>query len=786
MITVKEKVFRLDTTDTTYLFRVTKFGHLEHIYYGSLLDADTSADVLAQKRTIPTGSSVVYDTSDELYCLDALCLEWSDNGRGDYRQSPTELKMPDGSFVSDFVYASHKIVEGCLTMDTLPSAYGGQTLAVTLTDTSCFVSLTLFYTVFEETNCITRRGALTNENEKPLFIRRIMSMMVDIPDRDLFMFTLDGGWIKEAHLHKRPVEYGLIVNSSTTGSSSNRHNPGFMLASAGTSQDNGRVYGFNLVYSGNHFSTVEKSGQDLVRVTMGINPHCFEWSLAQGESFETPEAVMTFSNRGFNGMSRNMHSFANEHIVRGKWKNRERPVLFNNWEAHFFDFNEKKLLHLANKAKELGAELFVLDDGWFGERNSDKAGLGDYTVNRKKLPQGIKAFADRIRSLGLDFGLWFEPEMVNPDSNLYRAHPEYAVKLPDKKPLLGRNQLVLDLCRKEVRDYIVENVGRILDIAKIAYVKWDMNRHIAEGYSASLQNQGEFYHRYILGLYDVLSRLFGPRPHILLESCSSGGNRFDLGMLCYSPQIWCSDNTDPVERLKIQAGLSYFYPLSSMGAHVSQAPHQQTLRETPLATRFHVACFGCLGYELDTKYLSPEEKKDIAEQIAFYKQYRRLFQYGAFSRFEESKPNKVVWQCVGDNKDTAVTGFFQILADAAESDDRLFVTGLKEGLYKIRTRPQRLYIERFGGLVKHILPVELNPRGMVLRVANRHYSLMDCREEYTCSASALKSGIPLSSSFSGTGYNGKVRMLADFGSNLYLTEPKANSTPKPMDEASKK
>ena len=771
MISVKDNVFRLDTENTTYIFRRTKFEHLEHIYYGTLLDTMESADVLAQKQTIPIGSSVNYTESHQLYSLDNMCLEWSDNGRGDYRLSPTELKMPDGTFVSDFVYASHNIQDGCITMNTLPSAYGGdQTLVIKLKDTSCSITLDMYYTVFEKTDVITRRVVLRNESEKPLLIRRMMSMMVDLPDENFSLYTLDGGWIKEAHLHKRPVEYGITVNSSTTGDSSNRHNPGFILAESDAGQEAGHVYGFNLVYSGNHYSAVEKSGLDIVRVSLGINPHCFEWNLAQGESFESPEAVMTYSQHGFNGMSHNMHSFVNQHIVRGNWKDKERPVLLNNWEATFFNFNESKLLHLAKNAKKLGIELFVLDDGWFGERNSDKAGLGDYSVNSKKFPHGMKSFADKIRMLGLDFGLWFEPEMVNQDSELYRKHPEYAVQHPDKKPVLGRNQLVLDLCKSQVRDYIVKNVSSILDEANVSYVKWDMNRHIAEGYSSSLENQGEFYHRYIMGLCDVLTRIFGPRPHILLESCSSGGNRFDLGMLCFSPQVWCSDDTDPVERLKIQTGLSMLYPPSTMGAHVSESPHQQTLRETPLATRFHAACFGCLGYELDLKYLSPEGKKDIENQIAFYKKYRRVFQYGTFSRMKVSKDNKVIWQSVSEDKNTAVTGFFQTLSAAAESGDKLIVTGLSQGRYTIRTRPQRLYIERFGGLIKHIMPIELNPEGILLRTANRHYSMTDCIEKYKCSAKALCSGIPLCSQFSGTGYNKKVRMLGDFGSNIYITE----------------
>lgn len=790
MITVLGTSFRLDTNDTTYWFRKSKYGHLEHVYYGSLLSRLDEADSLALKRTVQIGSGVFYDREDNIYNLDGMCLEWSDNGRGDYRQSPTEFVMPDGSFVTDFVYCGHEIIYGSVGMDTLPTAYGAdQTLKITLKDKVFPVFIDLYYSVFEQADVITRRAVVRNEADSPVIIRRIMSMLLDMPDEGFYMYTLDGGWIKEAHLHKRPVTYGITVNSSTTGASSNRHNPAFMIAEADAGEDYGDVYAFNIIYSGNHYSIVQKNERDYVRISMGINPHCFEWNLARGEKFETPECVLTFSNRGFNEMSRHMHDFINDHIVRGDYKRKERPVLINNWEAYFFKFNEAKLLRLAKEAKELGVELFVLDDGWFGERNSDKAGLGDYNVNLEKLPHGIKGFADKIRQLGMEFGLWFEPEMVNEDSDLYREHPEYAVKLPGRDPVLGRNQLVLDLCRKEVRDYIVKQVSAILDEADVRYVKWDMNRHIAENFSAMLENQGEFYHRYIIGLYEILNRIFGQRPHILFESCSSGGNRFDLGMLCFSQQIWCSDDTDPIERLKIQSGLSYFYPLSVMEAHVSQAPHQQTLRDTPLSTRFNVACFGCLGYELDLKYLTPEEKKDVAEQIAFYKQYRRIFQYGRFYRIKSYKSNKVIWEVVSEDGKTALTGFFQTLSDAAESSDRLKVIGLKEGMYTVRTRPQRLYIRRFGGLLKHVMPVELNPDGFVLRVANRHYSMKDCVEEYTCSSAALKTGIPLSEQFIGTGYSDKVRMLGDFGSNIYITEmciEPANKQIADMQKASEK
>jgi alpha-galactosidase len=514
---------------------------------------------------------------------------------------------------------------------------------------------------------------------------------------------------------------------------------------------------------------VELSNQQLVRVQMGINPYCFEWTLVQGERFETPESVMTFSSRGFNGLSSHFHDFVNSHIVRGDWKDRERPVLINNWEAHFFKFNEGRLLRLARRARKLGIELFVLDDGWFGNRNDDTKGLGDYYINQKKLPHGLKHFAGKIRKTGMAFGLWFEPEMVNKDSNLFRAHPEYAVITPGKEPALGRNQLVLDLCNPEVRDYIVSSVSKILDEAEISYVKWDMNRHISDAFSPLLANQGEFFHRYILGLYDVLERIFRPRPHILLESCSSGGNRFDLGMLCYSPQVWASDDTDPVERLKIQGGLSCLYPLSAMGAHVSEAPHQQTLRQTPINTRFNVSAFGCLGYEMDLKYLTWAEKKEISAQIAFYKAHRKTLQYGRFYRFSSQKANKAHWQVTARDGSEAVTGFFQTQAGASEGFDFLPLTGFDPcSRYSVNTRPQSLFIRQFGGLIKHILPVALNPDGFILRTVGKFYRLTDCVESYECRGDLLNAGLKLSNQFIGSYYNSKTRLLVDFGSNLYV------------------
>ena len=772
MISYLDGIFRLDTANTSYIFRVSKFGHLETIHYGEFLQ-DQSLEAIILKHTAVIGSTVAYDTSDPMYSLDTLTLEWSGIGKGDYRHSPAEIRMPDGTFVADFKYRDHRITDGCIPMETLPSSYSGQsdsqTLEITLRDDPGDVTLLMYYTVFPDTDVISRRVVLVNNSENPLMIRSLMSMMIDLPNRNFSLVTFHGGWIKEAHRQDRRLQYGLFVNESTTGASSNRHNPGFLLAEQGASESSGRVYGFNLVYSGNHFEGIELSNQDLVRVMTGINPHCFEWQLAKEERFETPEAVMTFSNQGYNGMSGHFHDFINENIVRGDWKGKERPVLLNNWEAHFFSFNQNKLMRLARRARRLGVELFVLDDGWFGKRDSDNASLGDYSVNRRKLPGGLTSFAHKINRLGMQFGLWFEPEMVNPDSDLYRQHPEYAVRIPSREPSLGRNQLVLDLCNPKVRDYIVVSVRGILQEADISYVKWDMNRHMSDMYSPCLTNQGEFFHRYMIGLYDILTRIFRDQPHILLETCSSGGNRFDLGMLCYSPQIWASDDTDPVERLEIQKGLSYLYPLSTMGAHVSSAPHQQTLRSTSLSTRFNTASFGCLGYELDLKYLSRLEKREVKEQIVFYKKHRSTLQFGRFYRLESQNSNKLYWETVAKGGHEAIAGLFQTQSSAAEGLNILPLTGLDARIkYTLRTRPQPLYIKRFGGLINHILPFHVHPDGFLVGILNKFKSLTDCVEEYEGYGDLLESGVKLNNQFVGSYYNIHTRLLGDFGSNLYI------------------
>ncbi len=773
MITVEKNTFQLDTNSTSYIFEITSKGHLEHIYYGQKLP-QADADALRLKNNIILGSTVDYDNETPGYSLDTLPQEYSGIGKGDFRHSPIELILPDGSFVTDFVYQSHTIAPIPFTSDCgLPFAIGnGETLSITLGDKKYpSLGLILHYTVFAECNVICRTAELINQSDGDIFLRKFMSFMVDLPRADYTLLTLDGGWAKEAHIHERPISYGILVNDSTTGGSSNRHNPAFLLKAKGTDEHHGEAIGFNLIYSGNHYSAVEMGNHDTLRVMSGINPHCFLWKLKTGERFVTPQAVLSYSNSGINNLSAHMHDFVNAHIIREGFQNSPRPIVLNNWEATFFHFNRRKILALARKAKTLGVEMFVLDDGWFGSkkspRNNDHAGLGDWAVNRKKLPGGIRSLSKAIHKMNMQFGLWFEPECVNEDSDLYRAHPDWAIQVPGRVPGYGRNQFVLDLTRPEVRDYIVDAVDKVLSSARIEYVKWDYNRHISDMYSTSLRNQGEFFHRYILGLYEILRRIFVEKhPHLLLESCSSGGNRFDLGMLCYSPQIWTSDDTDALERLDIQRGVFTFYPPSTVSNHVSMTPNQQTLRSAPLSTRFQVAAFGVLGYEVDFGGLTPEECRQIKDQIAFYKSHRSTLQYGRFARYFPKEGERESWQITGEGE--IIAAIYNLTYHTSPGRDVLRILSAQSGKgYTMKTVRSKLRIGRFGSLIKHISPVAIRSDGALMRFVDRHFALIDGEESYTCSGEALQSGIPLAMQYSGTGYNPTIRVTGDCGSTMY-------------------
>ena len=759
MIEKLEGLLCLHTKTTTMLLRRTAFGHPELVHYGPRVSPGDAA-ALAVKNSSAYGCAVNYSEDDPMYSLDAVPLAFSGAGRGDYRESPVALRHAGGE-ATDFLWKGCEIVEGSVPAPGFPGGRGGsETLTLTLSDEAAGAELELVFTVFEDTDVITRRTVLRNVGGAPVTVTKLMSSMLDLPG-NYVMTAFHGGWIAETRRETVPVGSARTAIESVTGFSSHRHNPGFLLSEPDAGEDHGRVYGFNLVWSGNHYASAQRSFQGITRVMHGVSPADFARILAPGESFFTPEAVMSFSPNGFNGLSAHMHDFVNRHIVPAYWQGKERPVLYNSWEGCGMDFTERRLVELGKKAAKLGCELFVLDDGWFGARNDDNAGLGDYGVNRKKLPGGLAGLARKLKAEGLSFGLWFEPEAVNPNSDLYRRHPDWAIGESGREPVYGRNELLLDLTRPEVRDYIVKSVSDTLDSAEISYVKWDMNRH-----STAL---GAKAYDYILGLYEVLGRIFGPRPEILLESCASGGNRFDLGMLCFGPQTWASDDTDPVERLDIQTGLSYLYPLSTMGAHVSAAPHAQTLRRTPLSTRGNVSFFGVLGYELDLRFLSAMDEKDIRDQIAYYKRHRSLFQFGRFLRLP-AQEGETRWQ-VSAGCDEAAVGIFYRISHAAPPLDELRAVGLDpEGRYTVKARYQNLRVGDFGELVRYVAPVRLHPKGIIMNAADSYYAMSDCKETLEASGAAVMSGLRLNNRFEGTGYNEDIRMQTDFGSAVYRVE----------------
>ena len=759
----EKQVFHLLGPATSYMFRVTRHGHLEHIHWGRRVTTE-DADALTTK-TSPNGYQVAYADDDPSYSLDLLPLEWSGLGKGDFRLPAAELKMPDGGFVTDFRYRSHTIVDGVIPcQDGLPGARASEkpgaavTLCVTLADGA--VELDLYFTAFADCDVIVRRAVLHNVSDSPVVIRKLMSQQIDLPNRAYDLVTFDGTWAAEAHKHVRPLAPGTYVNESLTGFSSNRHNPGVILATRDAGEHHGECYGFNLTYSGNHRTAVELSHRDLVRVESGINPTGFEWTLAPGQQFETPEAVLAYSSDGFEALSGTLHTFTKAHIVPQKWANAERPVLVNTWESAMFRVDEATVLRQARLGKRLGVELVVIDDGWFAGRVDDHAGLGDYQVDKHKFPHGLAWLAQRVHRDGMRFGIWVEPEMVNQNSQLYRAHPDWVISCPDRQPSLQRHQLMLDLSQPSVRDYIVAQVGAVIDNYHVDYIKWDCNRNFTD-------TGGELPHRYMLGLYDVLKRIFGPRPQVLLESCASGGNRFDLGMLCFSPQIWASDCTDPVERLDIQDGLSYLYPTSTMGAHVTASPSAQTLRATPMSTRFNVAAFGLLGYELDLATLTWGERRDVRAQIAFYKQYRRALQHGQFRRLTTTRPDHLAW--AAGNSREMIVGHYQRRTRSGGPPGILPITGLDPARqYSVKSRPQTLGLDDFGHLLTFVLPRWLKPNGALVGLLTRFYRLDDLTENYHGSGAALSAGLSPAVQFEGSDDRTATRLWGDYGSNLYV------------------
>ncbi|MCR4633083.1 MAG: alpha-galactosidase [Erysipelotrichaceae bacterium] len=753
MIQVENGVFLLSTKDTSYMFRIGKYGHLEHLHYGRCCSI-ADAEAFAYKKYVSHGDSIVYDKDDDVYSMDSLPQEYGTYGSGDFNEASIEIEN-DGSYTLDLHYAGHEITNRDLKMHGLPSSYGSdETLIVHLKDETAGIGIDLYYTLYLNEDVIARRAVIFNRNGHSVTLHKALSYCIDLRENDLVSMGLFGAWDQETHLHEQKVGRGTYVISSSVGFSSSKNDPGIILRKESCDEGHGSAWGFNLVYSGNHYTSLSHNEYGFTRMQGGISPERFSWTLNAGAFFETPEAVMTFSCEGLNRLSQNLHSFINGHIVTSAWKNKERPILINSWEGFGFDFHKDELIEkLVKPAKELGIELFVLDDGWFGRRDCDRRGLGDYDCNLNKIPGGIASLSKEVHDAGMLFGIWVEPEAINPDSALYEAHPDYALKEEGRDFRFGRHELLMDLTKKEVADYIVENVSKLIDENKVDYIKWDMNRMMNAV-------SGAYNHRYILALYDILDRIFTPRPQVLFESCSSGGNRFDLGMLCYSPQVWSSDDTDPIERLDIQKGLSYFYPLSSMGAHVSACPHSQTLRRTPLATRFSVSAFGCLGYELDLSKLTTLEKQEIKEQIAWYKKHRKTFQYGTFYRIDKEKDFDVFEV---KDKGTLVCKFRRQLS-AVPVYDRLFVEELlPDKMYSITSHSFILDQKDLG---RHVSPYE----GSQDEFLKKEGGFRSYVQNYEASGAALQDGIALDPLYLGTGYEKHIRIPLDNGCDMYLID----------------
>lgn len=676
------KTFHLYNQKVSYIIQVLENGHLGQLYYGKKIHDKSDFSYLVEKYPRPMTSYIYED--DRTFSLEHIRQEYPVYGTTDYRHPAVEVLQENGSRISDFRYQSHEISEGKPKLAGLPATYTeddeeAKTLCVTILDPVTQVKAELLYTIFDGEAAIARSVKFCNEGTEPVHLLSAMSLSIDLPDKDYVWMQLSGAWSRERHVKNRILEQGIVAIDSMRGNSSHEHNPFMVLKRPNATENEGEVIGFSLIYSGNFRIQAEVDTHDVTRITAGINPSGFDWKLDVKESFQTPEAVMVYSDSGLNDMSQTFHRLYGRRLARGYWRDRPRPILNNNWEATYFDFTEERLVEIAAKAKECGVELFVLDDGWFGERNSDHAGLGDWTPNKERLPQGIRGLSEKIEALGMKFGLWFEPEMTNKDSELYRAHPDWILRTPNRSVSHGRYQYVLDFSRKEVVDCIYGMMDKILSEAKISYIKWDMNRSITECYSASLpaDRQGEVFHRYILGVYDLYERLTTKFPEVLFESCASGGGRFDPGLLYYAPQGWASDDSDAVERLKIQYGTSMCYPISSIGSHVSVTPNHQVFRNTPLHTRANVAYFGTFGYELDLNKLSEEEIAEVKSQIHFMKEYREILQFGTFYRLKSPfEGNETVWMAVSDDKKTAVVGWYRVLNGVNMPYSRVRLEGL--------------------------------------------------------------------------------------------------------------
>lgn len=686
-IIVKDLVFTIHTQNSTYQMKVDNQNTLLHTYYGARSD-ETDFSYLIGFQDHGFCGNIPGTERERVYSLDYLLQEYSTAGNGDYRASALRAELGSGTCDCRLVYDSYQIREGKYSLDGLPAMFdskesGAQTLEIVLKDAEEAFYVHLLYGVFEEQDIITRTVRLENRMDHAAVISRVMSLGIDFPTNDFELIHFYGKHMGERQAERSPMVHGSIDLRSTRGASSHQQNPFVILAEKMASERQGLCYGFSFLYSGGFHLQAEVDSFDQTRLVLGLDDEDFCWSLNSGESFAAPEAVMCCSRDGFSALSHAFHRAVMEHVIRSPWKKKRRPVLVNSWEAVYLDFNKEKILAIAKEAAEAGLDMLVLDDGWFGKRDSDACSLGDWFVNEEKVGGSLAQLSEEIHKMGLSFGLWVEPEMVSEDSELYRQHPQWAMTVPGRQPIRGREQLVLDMTRDDVIEYLYDRLSSIIDGAQIEYIKWDMNRSLAAGHSRLLprERQGEVRHQFVLGVYRLLEKLISRYPDLLIEGCCGGGGRYDMGMLYYCPQIWCSDNTDAVERLRIQYGTSFAYPMSTISAHVSACPNHENGRVTPFKTRGICAMQGTFGYELDLSKLSKAEKQQVKEQTEFYKKHFALFQYGTYYRLNSPFENRdyTAWQYLDSEKKEAIVSVVFTDLRANPKTDILLLRGLKPG-----------------------------------------------------------------------------------------------------------
>lgn len=682
-------IFKLDTPNTTYAIAIIDEKYISHVYYGKKISTNDIRYLLREDEPpfVPSKNK-----REKNSFLDFAPMEYPETGIGDYRESAFCVRSISGHRASELQYHSYKIKVGKPKLEGLPATWDNnnscETLSIACIDKVLGIKVVLYYTVFSDSDAIARSVKVYNNGEQAVYLEKVLSACIDMDDRNFQVMGLFGSWARERHIQRLPIGYGRQNISSFKGESSHQEHPFIALVTPETNQDCGEVYAMNFVYSGNFIAQVEKSQFDSIRMTMGINPEGFTWKLETGECFTAPEVILVYSSNGLGSMTRTFHDLYRNHLIRSKYLHKKRPILINNWEATYFDFDEKKLLDIAKEASSLGIEMLVMDDGWFGNRNSDNCSLGDWVVNENKIKGGLNALVENIKKTGMKFGIWVEPEMISPDSELFRKHPDWAIQIPNREITESRAQYVLDLSRDEIVDAVYEQIANIIKSADISYVKWDMNRQLTTIGSCALpaDRQGEVYHRYMLGVYKMQERLLNDFPDLLLENCSGGGARFDAGMLYYSPQIWCSDDTDAIERLSIQEGTALIYPVSTIGAHVSVCPNHTVGRNTPFETRGDVALLGTFGYELDITKISEEEKEIVKKQIANYHKYNDLIREGDYYRLESFSENGYYdsWIIVSKDKKCALLFYLQVYSRANMKSRFLKLKGLNQNSkYKI-------------------------------------------------------------------------------------------------------